>query len=316
MSAPGDPPLELQYRPIFPSFHVLENHDRTSDVYQSFPFLPGFESISFEEQRLHDMTPPPPMAVGKVGKLSSSALRSLKAAYKSHQPSKHHDFDLLDPFFNAMWRPGQGSDTTHELNAQEDSIKAETEPETEEIRDAKRESVIECKLDVDVAAFRVYTEWVYSGQIQWGALSVNAEDIDFSSIGEAYILGEKLLDRNFKNAIVNLLLRTIVAQGKMDLTLPTLVFKETSASAPLRKLLVDIWVCYGHKDWLKPDEYRQTISATFLSDLSTAFLDLHGHDEIPKSNLSTLDTCKYHEHPDGKPCSVGRRHPREIVEPE
>lgn len=214
-----------------------------------------------------------------------------------------------------MWRPDQGSNTTHELNVREDSIKPENEPETEQTRHAQKESVIECKLDVDVAAFRLYTEWVYSGHIQRGVLSVNAEDIDFSSIGEAYILGEKLLDQNFKNAIVNLLLQTIAAQGKMDLTLPTLVFKETSASAPLRKLLVDIWVCYGHKDWLKSDESRQTVSTTFLSDLSTAFLDRHGHDEIPKSNLSTLNACRYHEHPDGKPCSVGRRHPREIVEP-
>jgi hypothetical protein len=33
-----------------------------------------------------------------------------------------------------------------------------------------------------------------------------------------------------------LLLETIVAQGKMDLTLPTLIFDKCSATAPLRKL--------------------------------------------------------------------------------
>jgi hypothetical protein len=38
-----------------------------------------------------------------------------------------------------------------------------------------------------------------------------------------------------------LLLETIVAQGKMDLTLPTLIFDKCSATAPLRKLLVDVW---------------------------------------------------------------------------
>lgn len=203
----------------------------------------------------------------------------------------------------------------HGLKQRESSVESKTDLEREQIHDTKTESVIECKFDVDVAAFRLYAEWVYSGRIQKRAPGVNSEDVDFSSMGQAYILGEKLLDKNFKNAIVDLLLQTIVTHGKMDLTLPTLIFNETSNTAPLRKLLVDLYVWFGHKDWLKPDGSKEAMSAIFSSDLNAAFFDRHGRDGSPKAKLPALNACAYHEHPDGKACSSGMRHPREIVEP-
>ncbi|KAG9515702.1 hypothetical protein KCV07_g7220, partial [Aureobasidium melanogenum] len=351
MSAPGDLPPDLQYRPVFDSLPYVS--DTTSyesgrlvyDAFQSFPFLPGFESISFEEQRLQDMSPPSPMATGKAGKVSPSALRSLKVAYPGHEDPKDRDSSLLEPllpiviihvgkgenttafaihknilehcspFFNSMWIPAGDSNIVHELNPREGSVNSDLGSEKKHVHDAKNKSVIEMGLDVDVTAFRLYTEWVYSGRIQKGALEVSAEDIDFSSIGQAYILGEKLQDQKFKNAVINLLLQTIITQGMMDLTFPTLVFKETSASAPLRRLLVDLYVCYGYKDWLKPDGSKEAISGTFLSDLSAAFFDRHGHDGVTKAKVLALNPCNYHEHPDGKACSNSIRHPRAIFEP-
>ncbi|KAG9582426.1 hypothetical protein KCU77_g9934, partial [Aureobasidium melanogenum] len=272
------------------------------EAFQSFPFLPGYQNISFEEQRLNDTSP---MATGKVGRFSPSALESLRAADPGHENPKDRDSSLLD------W----GSNFVHELNPRKGSVESHLEPENEHVHDAKTEPTIEKRLDVDVAAFRLYTEWVYSGRIQKEALEVNAVDIDLSSIGQAYILGEKLQDLKFKNAVINLLLQTIITQGKMDLTLPTLVFKETSASAPLRRLLVDLYVWYGYKDWLKSNGSKESISSTFLSDLSAAFFDRHGHDGVTKAKALALDPCNYHEHPDGKLCSIGKCHPREIAEP-
>ena len=168
-----------------------------------------------------------------------------------------------------------------------------------------------------IVAFRLYAAWVYSGLIQKRILKIGvpgAENISYSNIGQAYILGDKLKDHKFKNAIVDCLLETIVSQGKMDLTLPNLIFDKTSASAPLKKLLVDIYVLYGHKDWLKPDGSSQTNSAIFLSDLSAAFLARHGHDKARPNNMSVLNACNYHEHPERKLCSTAKSHPREIAQ--
>jgi hypothetical protein len=168
-----------------------------------------------------------------------------------------------------------------------------------------------------IIAFRLYAEWVYSGSIQKKLLKVKGsgaqEDICFHNIGQAYILGDKLQDYKFKNAIVDVLLDTIVTHGKMDLTLPTLVFDKCFIHAPLRRLLVDIYVLYGHKDWLKPSN-EITISAVFLSDLSTAFLARNSRDELSTpDNVSVLSVYKYHEHPDGKFCLNVKSHPREII---
>ncbi|KEQ67836.1 uncharacterized protein M437DRAFT_38468 [Aureobasidium melanogenum CBS 110374] len=284
------------------------------------------------------------MANSKVGRFSSSALKSLKAANPSLTIATRYQNDLLEPslpivmirvgrgknttpfaihknvlehcspFFKSVWNPDRDTNTTHGTNAREDSSGSETESGWVRVPGTNTRRLIEFELDVNVAAFRLYAEWVYSGYIPQGPLRVNAEDVDFSTIGQAYILGEKLQDEKFRNAIVDLLLETIITQGNMDLTLPTLVFKETSASAPLRKLLVDLYVWYGHKDWLKPDGSKTSTSSVFLSDLSAAFFDRHDYDGVPKANILTLNACNYHEHPDGKVCSNGISHPREMVE--
>jgi len=110
-------------------------------------------------------------------------------------------------------------------------------------------------------------------------------------------------------------MKTIIIQRKIDLTLPTLIFDKTSVTSPLRKLLVDLYVLYGHKDWMKPDGSSETISATFLSELSTAFLARNSHDNSPTTNGSIPNGCQYHEHPGGKLCPLTKSHPREVVEP-
>ncbi|CAD0081747.1 unnamed protein product [Aureobasidium vineae] len=185
------------------------------------------------KQRPKDMGPPPPTVTGTVGHLTASAHISLRAAYTHSKTPMDHGADLLK----------QAELTAEKFNLRE------------------RETYI--GLGVDAAAFELYTEWVYSGRICKGASTARAKDTDLAFIGQAYILGEKLLDHTFRNAVVDFLLETVVATGSLDLTLPTLIFNETSASAPIRRLLVDLYACYGHKDWLKALVNHNA----FLSDL-------------------------------------------------
>jgi len=201
-------------------------------------------------------------------------------------------------------------------------LKPETEAagvksELEEERSPEQDITRTIEFEGSIVAFRLYTEWVYSGLIRTRLLKVEAsgaEDICFHNIGQAYVLGDKLQDYKFKNAIIELLLNTIITQGKMDLTLPTLVFDNCSVRAPLRKLLVDLYVLYGHKDWLKSDEPNAT-SAVFLSDLSAALLARNSPHGLRTTNLSVLSACKYYEYPEGQTFPFETNHPREIDEP-
>ena len=100
MSAPADvpAPIKLEHRPDFGCLphHLLDTSENTTLAYQSFPFLPGYGHISFEEQRIQDMQPPPPMATRQNGILTPSALRFLKAAHTGQKPLIINDAVLLE----------------------------------------------------------------------------------------------------------------------------------------------------------------------------------------------------------------------------
>ncbi|TIA70514.1 hypothetical protein D6C76_07502 [Aureobasidium pullulans] len=268
MSSAQDGPVILKYRPAF-ALPVLVEYIALSQVdrFQSFPFLPGYQNVSFEEQRLKDTTPLPTMADNKFGILSASSLKSLKAASK---------FALAE---------------------------VETRP------------VSEIHFEGDIEAFEVYTEWVYSGHVFKKKLRDDEGGAKFLSYGQAYILGEKLLDHDFKNEVLDTLLTEILSGAKIDLTLATLVYEGTTKTSPLRRLLVDIYTWYGHKDWLKYGNNKSHAPLSFLSDLSAAFLERHNNDASLKDRYPVWNPCRYHEHPAGQDCPTphDRSHPRKLA---
>jgi hypothetical protein len=180
------------------------------------------------------------------------------------------------------------------------------------------ENVVSHTIDLKgpfVVAFRLYTEWIYSGHIQKRFLQVEtsvADDKSYHNMVHAYVLGETLEDHNFKNATVDCLLDTIHDRAWVDLTLPNLIYSTTSSRSPLRRLMVDLFILFGHEDWWGRDAVG-AMSPTFASDMSTAWQARGGHSRI---NASGIDPCIYHEHKDdGNRWRFGRRHPREIPQP-
>ncbi|KAI5272418.1 hypothetical protein E4T47_04360 [Aureobasidium subglaciale] len=250
---------------------------------------------------------------GGVGLLSASAIRSLKAACSFsevepeerailmspslplitvHVTSGHGAMDFgirqnilehCSPFFKALLR----ADSAPSL------IKNEDEPV---VPQSPKVSAVIC-LEADLAAFKLYTEWVYSGHLVSDTIRI--QDTRSDALGQAYLLGEKLLDYGFKNAVVDAILNKINVKGRVNPTLPNLIFDKTCHTSPLRKLLVDLHVWYSHKDWLKRNTSEVPISARFTADLSAALLDRHGHDQARRDQIPVISTCKYHEHPDG-----------------
>ncbi|KAI5238392.1 hypothetical protein E4T43_07487 [Aureobasidium subglaciale] len=262
MSTPAHTSNQPEYRPNFASLPCTILADRVSgnsDVCLSFPFLTGYQHISFEEQRLTDMDSP---NTGGVGLSSASAIRSLKAACSFsevepeerailmspslplitvHVTSGHGAMDFgihqnilehYSPFFKALLR----ADSAPSL------IKNEDEPV---VPQSPKVSAVIC-LEADLAAFKLYTEWVYSGHLVSDTLRI--QDTRSDALGQAYLLGEKLLDYGFKNAVLDAILNKIIVEGRVNLTLPNLIFDKTCHTSPLRKLLVDLHVWYGHKD--------------------------------------------------------------------
>ncbi|TIA58119.1 hypothetical protein D6C77_05730 [Aureobasidium pullulans] len=253
------------------------------------------------------------MADRKFGILSASSLKSLQAAFPDSKEGRsnrtaevlrgedttafgiHRNIiEHCSPFFKLLLNGGTPT-----------GIRPETEIYP----------VSEIHLEGDAATFALYTEWVYSGRLWKKTLRDDMGDTKFLALGQAYVLGEKLLDQTFKNMVLDTILSEFISGAKIDLTLVAFVYGRTNRTAPLRQLLVDIYTWYGHKDWLEIETTKGHIPPKFLADLSNAFLERYNDDVSVKARYPVMQACKYHEHPDGNTCSNAQtmRHPRKLA---
>lgn len=115
--------------------------------------------------------------------------------------------------------------------------------------------------DDDAAAFALYLQWVYSRQLPIipDGPGADSSSIDGNPIlAYAYVLGERLMDIDFKNSIVNAYVLFARGTPPEKRAYPSneeirILYDGTPEGAPIRKLLIDIWCCRGKHDWLEGD---------------------------------------------------------------
>ncbi|KAF2661610.1 hypothetical protein K491DRAFT_687382 [Lophiostoma macrostomum CBS 122681] len=130
----------------------------------------------------------------------------------------------------------------------------------------------------DPAAFSLYMTWLYSGKLPILPTSASSSTSTSTSttipaltdsldpdaaeghhtLAYAYILGERLLDASFKNAISDAYVLYARGSPPARRMYPSnedirIIYEGTSESAPIRKLLVDIWTCRGKHEWIEAD---------------------------------------------------------------
>ncbi|THY91990.1 hypothetical protein D6C95_06213 [Aureobasidium pullulans] len=294
MSSAQDGPVILKYRPAFALPGLLENE--APNRYQSFPILPGYHNVSFEEQRLHDAEKPVPSILHHFGMFSQKSLEVLQTGVRVAPQQKtnqqfHVHINVLShcsPYFQAA-----------------------SKKEWWIIQDGQTFM----SLEDDPSAFAIYVEWVYAGRIWRKTQPHDFQDAEFLGLVRAWILGDKFLDHRFKNAVVDCLIAKIAEEGRLDLTLPQAVYDNTLQNAPLRRLLVDLYVWHGHKDWVVYSSTTDCKPAAFLSDLSTALFERHSQAAFLKDQCPPFNLCMYHVHPEGDLNARGCTsvHPREIL---
>jgi hypothetical protein len=158
----------------------------------------------------------------------------------------------------------------------------------------------------DPAAFALYVQWVYRDRIfssqDMGDTGGNREEIDL--LIEAFVLGEKLQDQNFKDAVIDSLVDTPDGQDTRWYPRSAAVdraYKGTPESSPLRKLLVDMHFFHGCADWL-----NGATNVDFLRDLAKDFLqDREGFVTRTDRTRAQLAGCSYHSHGTENRCYSG-----------
>ena len=130
----------------------------------------------------------------------------------------------------------------------------------------------------DPSLFKIYVQWLYTDKIftktndKWGSL-------DYERLGHLYCLGEKLIDKQFQNRVIDALVTGTREEfpreeGGITTRYPTkesvdAVYKGTPIGSPARRLMVDLHVRHGAQEWIANDTMQ---NVEFLVDLTRALL--------------------------------------------
>lgn len=143
--------------------------------------------------------------------------------------------------------------------------------------------------DDEPPIFAIYVHWLYYGTLP--VFNNETEDGEYLSILKAYTLGDKLLDINFQNAAVDAMIEksTTSVDGTEwypGLSIIEYVYNNTSESALVRELLVDMYVFGAEDGWLHEWEKKGSIPKPFLFDLAFKLL---GQQNRPRLKFTASD---------------------------
>lgn len=165
--------------------------------------------------------------------------------------------------------------------------------------------------DQDLEIFKIYVNWLYTGQISVEsdpAETVKPTASKYTQLAHSYALGEHLCDPEFQYSVIH----SIIGYSRIKNThnnssFPgpiaiNVIYNNTSSNSPARRLVVDFYVRFGTDNWITDSD---TMNHEFLADLSKALLKdrvlLHKH-EKNFADLVEGTACKYHHHDKDKPC--------------
>ncbi|PCH00554.1 BTB/POZ [Penicillium occitanis (nom. inval.)] len=147
--------------------------------------------------------------------------------------------------------------------------------------------------------FGIYVHWLY-----YGTLPVCSNDSglpenhEYLKLVKAYTLGNKLMDMGFQNAAIDAIVEKSISEEDGTRWYPVtevveFAYNNTRNSDPIRQLLVDLHVSFGHGDWLDYGNFDpESVPRAFLFGLSSKLLDLRAatRSEIKASNYHVHDS--------------------------
>jgi hypothetical protein len=155
-----------------------------------------------------------------------------------------------------------------------------------------------------IAAFKLYTQWLYTGRLYALPAGPNASLQESSNLVRGFFIGDYVQDVNFQDSIIDALIewnrKTGVTQreGILNAWVRT-VLQKTSRFGPLHKLLVDVTVWDASHTWWVSEAANFPIE--FVQDVAIGLSMRCKAGGVSSSLRAGLSHCKYHSHGD-KPC--------------
>jgi hypothetical protein len=168
--------------------------------------------------------------------------------------------------------------------------------------------------DDDVETFGLYASWLYGVWPFSKLCTKHTESVTTETskclawetekwlLGKAYTLGDKILDRDFCDFVTDSMLVHVKVTGAAPGEWYFKIFECSSANAPVRDILTDLYAYAATNNWFKDD--TAIYSREAWKAIAQAILNGRTESLCPEqAPWHTGLTCKYHWHAkDGTPC--------------
>lgn len=155
-------------------------------------------------------------------------------------------------------------------------------------------------------SFRVWLNWIMSHTIMSSlpdATCSNVEhEAEYVHLVNAYILGEKLDDAGFQDAVMDAMVaKTQTTVNHMfhcpGSTTINLIWEKTLPDSRLRHFVLDQYSLFGQPEWLIEDcdGGEEVFDSGFLLDFAMKLMTVRDVYRLIREAVD-LSTCKYHRH--------------------
>ncbi|OSS48928.1 hypothetical protein B5807_06918 [Epicoccum nigrum] len=161
--------------------------------------------------------------------------------------------------------------------------------------------------DVDIASFRTYINWLYTGRFKMTKDPADKPkaktgddpavfDPEWTRWTHCYELVNFLQDNDCKDSLIDMAIEKMMSDTAYVAELPNLIYSTSHSRSPSMKLAVDIAVNVWSGDTII-DADQADYSAEFLVDVVKAGLRRNtGESMGVQAFFMPKDTCVYHEH--------------------
>lgn len=130
--------------------------------------------------------------------------------------------------------------------------------------------------------FQVYMEWLYGNRSKTVFKAINAHEVTVTATGtedmpgaraliELYLLGERLRDVKFKNAVVDAYIKAVQKATNSPACFAAQIYSQLPTDSPFRHLYVDMWAWYFNHMWfedLEPGDDALAAPGEFWLDVT------------------------------------------------
>lgn len=150
----------------------------------------------------------------------------------------------------------------------------------------------------DPNIFSIYQQWLYTSLVHTRYhVALSTIDDEYRTLVKAYILGEKVMDSNFKDSLADAIIEKLRSLRKFDTSLTSLVFDNTPPASPLRRLWLDAYYIFGSSEWLNASlvDDDDAISPEFMAEFSRYQMQFRTGSSVFGPD-AIFSSCTYHGH--------------------